>query len=118
MYKSAVAVDESSSEARLSLAAQILERRKGVVILNDMLALRPEANRILCEVIDSAPSSHRCAEEFAVMVENAQRALLSSRLYSKLPNRMMEWLVVESCDTGTVELWRSNPGNSFEGNRE
>lgn len=112
MYKNALTVDETSPEARLSLAAEILERCKGVVILNNRLALRPEAGRILCEVIDLAPSSHRCAEEFAVLVENAQRALASSKLKSKLPKRPMEWLVVENCGADTVELWRPRIGNS------
>lgn len=61
----------------------------------------------LCEVIDPAPGSHRCAAEFQVLVENAGRQLAGSRLSKRLPNRPLRCVVVEDCDTGTLELWRA-----------
>ncbi|MCC7461718.1 MAG: hypothetical protein IT480_04560 [Gammaproteobacteria bacterium] len=74
-------------------------------MLNGTLALRPAPACLYCEVIDPAPASHRCENEFEVLVENAQRMLDSSRL--RLPDIPRRWLVVADCGTGTVELWRA-----------
>jgi hypothetical protein len=104
-YKHALAVDESSSEQRLALAADVLDRCEGVVLLNGVVALRPTPSAILCEVIDPVPTAHRCAEEFRVLVENASRDLAGSKLASRLPRRPLQWLVVDDYGTGTVELW-------------
>jgi hypothetical protein len=104
-YKHALVVDDTSSEQRLALAAEVLDRCKGVVMLDGVVALRPTPDAILCEVIDPMPTSHRCAEEFKVLVENAGRMLAGSKLASRLPRRPLQWLVVEDNGTGTAELW-------------
>ena len=104
-YKHALIVDDTSSEQRLALAAEVLDHCKGVVMLDGVVALRPTPGAILCEVIDPMPTSHRCAEEFKVLVENAGRMLAGSRLASRLPRRPLQWRVVEDDGTGTVDLW-------------
>jgi hypothetical protein len=104
-YKHALVIDDTSSEQRLVLATEILDRCEGVVVLDGVVALRPTPNSILCEVIDPTPSAHRCAEEFRVLVENAARELSRSKLASRLPHRALQWRVIEDCDTGTLQLW-------------
>lgn len=104
-YKHALTVDDSSSEQRLALAAEVLDRCDGVVMLDGVVALRPTPTAILCEVIDPWPTAHRCAEEFRVLVENASRGLAGSKLASRLPRRPLNWIVVDDIGTGTVELW-------------
>jgi hypothetical protein len=104
-YKDALAIDDTSSEQRLALAAEMLACGKGVVLVGGVIALRATPEAIQCEVIDPTPSERRCAEEFKVLIENAARDLAGSRLASRLPARPLQWLVVEDCGSGTVELW-------------
>jgi hypothetical protein len=104
-YKDALVVDETSSEQRLALATGVLDRCEGVVMLDGVAALRPTLRAILCEVIDPMPTAHRCAEEFKVLIENAERGLARSKLANRLPARPLRWLVVEDHGTGTVVLW-------------
>ena len=105
-YKHALVVDDTSSEQVLALAAVVLDRCEGIVMLDGVVALRPAPGVIRCEIIDPNPTAHRCAEEFKVIVENASRGLAGSKLASRLPHRPIQWLVVEDYGTGTVELWR------------
>jgi hypothetical protein len=104
-YKHALVVDNASSERRLALAAAVLDRCDGVVMFDGVVALRPTPGAIMCEVIDPAPSEHRCAEEFKVLVENASRSLANSKLAERLPRRPLKWLVVADCGSRTEELW-------------
>jgi hypothetical protein len=104
-YRDALSIDAESSDQRLELAAKILATGAGVVMFNDTVALRPTPTCLLCEVVDPAPSSRRCENEFEVLAENAQRMLDSSRL--RLPNIPRKWLVVADYGTGTVELWHA-----------
>jgi hypothetical protein len=94
-YKDALTIDDTSPEHHLVLAAEMLERCTGVVLLNDVIALRPTPTAILCEFIELLSTFHRCAEEFKVLIENAQYALARSALSSRLPRRPLRWLVVE-----------------------
>ncbi|MGD8927086.1 MAG: hypothetical protein PVG20_09555 [Thioalkalispiraceae bacterium] len=94
-YKHALHVDDHASEQLLGLAADWLERSEGVVMLNGVIALRPTPVAILCEVIDPTPAAHRCVEEFKVLVENAARTLAASQLASRLPQRPLQWRVVD-----------------------
>jgi hypothetical protein len=105
-YKDAIAIDSNSPEQRVSVAADLLTAGK-VVLLEDMLALRLTDDELLCEVLDPMPSSHRCATEYEVLVENARRALQSSVLWKLLPRTPSSWIVVEDYGTGTVERWRA-----------
>jgi hypothetical protein len=104
-YRHALVVDDASSEQRLALAADILDRCEGVVMLDGAIAVRSTPDVILCEVVDPMATAHRCAEEFKVLVENAGRRLAGSRLASRLPDRPMRWRVVEDCGTEAMELW-------------
>jgi hypothetical protein len=106
-YKDALVVDDTSSDQRLDLAGQVLAQCESVVLLYGVVALRPTPGEIICEVIDPAPNSHRCAEEFKVLAENAGRALSGSRLAARLPSRPLKWVVVDDYGTGTVELWHA-----------
>jgi hypothetical protein len=106
-YRDALVIDEQASVERLALAAEILTSRKGVVMLDSVLALRSTHTRLLCEVVDPMPSAHRCAGEYEVLVENAQRALEASNLRDLLPGLPCEWLVVEDHGTGTAVVWHA-----------
>lgn len=104
-YKHALLVDETSSEQSLLLAAEMLDHCEGVVMLGGVAALRSTPQVILCEVIDPMPNSHRCAEEFKVLIENAQRGLAASKLAALLPRRPLQWRVVDDHGSGTAVLW-------------
>jgi len=109
-YEHALGIDDTSSEQSLALAADRLERCQGIVMLDGVIALRPMPGVIRCEVIDPTPSTHRCEEEFKVLVENAYRRLAGSRLAARLPRRPFKWLVVENRESGIVELWTAGNG--------
>jgi len=100
-------VDANSPDECLELAAEMLVTGAGVVIFEETVALRPTPTCLFCEVIDPAPASRRCENEYEVLVENAQRLLDSSRLGKRLPDFPRKWLVVESYGTGAVELWHT-----------
>lgn len=104
-YQDALLIDADSSDERLALAAEILASGRGVVLLDELVALRPAHTHLRCEVVDPMPSSRRCVHEYEVLVENAQRALDASRLRKLLPDLPRRWSVVEDCGTGTEELW-------------
>lgn len=104
-YKDAIIVDDYSSEQHLRFAISILEQGQGILIYNNVLALRHTSNTISCEVIDPNPNSHRCEEEFKVLVENAGRDLANSKLGRLLANKTLRWLVVEDYATETLEVW-------------
>ena len=106
-YRDALSIDAEASDQRLALAAQVLADRSGVVVLQGVVALCPMRTELLCEVVDPMPSSHRCAVEYEVMVENARRALEASKLRDLLPPLSRRWLVVEDWGSGTSELWRA-----------
>ena len=103
-YKQALIVDDDSSAQRLLLAADILKHGEGVVMPDGVVALRFTPNAILCEFIDPTPTAHRCAEEFKVLVQNAERGLAQSKLARLLPRKRLEWLVVDGYRTETIEL--------------
>lgn len=86
-------VDDSSPDVLLYAAAAKLERCEGGVVFGGLVALSATAHEIRCEVIDPAPGTYRCAEEFAVLKENAARALEASRLAAFLPARPWHWVV-------------------------
>lgn len=106
-YRDAISIDANSTNERLELAAEILATGAGVVMFDGTVVLRPTPTCLLCEVVDSSPTSRRCENEFEVLVENAQRMLDSSRFRKHLPDTPRQWLVVEDCGTGTRELWHA-----------
>lgn len=101
-----LAIDPDAPVEQLEQAARMLSTGTGTVVLNGALILRSSAARLLCDVIDPEPRSRRCENEFAVLLENAQRMLASSRLAPYLPGIPRVWRVVEETDTGTTVLWR------------
>ena len=103
--RDALAIDAEASAERLALAAQILAGREGVVMLEGAVALRSTSALLLCEVVDPMPSARRCAVEYEVLVENAQRALDASKLRPLLPDLPRRWSVVEVHASGTTEVW-------------
>ena len=103
MDRHAFQVEVGATEARCRLAAEALRDDGARVLFGDALALSRHGHRIVCEVVESPGSVHRCAEEYAVLVENARRALAASRLQPLLPALPMTWVVVEDDGTGAVE---------------
>jgi hypothetical protein len=99
-------VDDSSSEQMLALARTRLEHCTGLVVLNGVVTLRPWRHEIECAVTPIA-AAPRCEEEYKVLVENAARALGSSELGRRLPQRPLRWVVVDDDGSGAVELWRA-----------
>lgn len=88
-----VIVDESSPEERLALAAELLNRCRGVVVLDGVVTLTPRRREIVCVVTRPAATVARCEEENKVLIENAARALQASRLAQRLPKRPLRWVI-------------------------
>jgi hypothetical protein len=104
LFEDFLAVDRTSSYRELVLAADLLERCAGVVSWEGILLIRPTREYLICDVIDTDPYSHRCAEEFAVLVENARLTLGASKLQGLMPHRRQVWRVTEGTDKNRV-LW-------------
>jgi hypothetical protein len=105
--REALAVDADSPPELLARAAEILSRGTGVVRFESRVALRSTGTRLLCDVVDPAPSERRCENEYAVLLENAQRSLEASALVRHLPDLPQTWRVVDEREASTVELWRA-----------
>jgi len=102
-------VDDLSSEHNLNLAAELLERCDGVVVLAGVATLSPGPHEIECSVAEPAGAVARCEEEYKVLVENAARALRASKLGGRLPDRPLQWVVVDDNGAEAVEFWRALP---------
>jgi len=100
-------VDVGAPDARCRPAADILREDGAQVLFGDAVTLHRRGPRIVCEIVEPPGSIHRCAEEYAVLVENARRTLAASRLQALLPALPMTWVVVENDGAGTVERWRA-----------
>ena len=101
----AFVIDDTATPERLAQAADLLYRCIGVVLLMPAIVLRPSVREIRCEVVDPTPAAHRCEEEYKVLVENAARALVRSKLGALLPDRPLRWTVLEQRGSGMVEAW-------------
>ena len=99
-------ISAGASEQRLALAADLLDRCEGIVVLEGVATLTPAPDSIECAIVEPVPGTSRCAEEYKALVENAARALRSSKLGHHLPDRPLLWTVVDDDGTGIVELWR------------
>ena len=93
---------------QLDQAVEQLASGKGVVWLGDGLRLRTTGRTLHCEVIDDAPSAHRCAFEYEVMVENARHAMAASPLSASLPTGTRIWSVVERTGDAFTRIWPDN----------
>jgi len=105
-YDEVLAIEAGSSEADLFLAGEMLAGGKGTVMLEALVALRAGDKNVLCDVIDSTPSAHRCEHEYEVLMENAQRMLQASRLRRLLPDLPCLWRIVAINGDDIEELWR------------
>lgn len=105
-YRNAMRIDAAPSAEQLERAAQRLAQGAGSVLLGDTLALCRERGLLSCEVIDPAPATRRCAVEYEVLVENAQRTLEASGIADRLPELPRRWKVVELRGDGVVTAWR------------
>jgi len=108
LYAYTIGIDEKIADSETGLVAQLLNHRNALVLLVDghMITLRNTPGELVCELIDTMPDSHRCEEEFKVLVENAQRSLANSELARYIPRKPIQWRVVENGNNGQVELWR------------
>lgn len=93
-------IDRVASDEQLACAAEVLAGHNGAVMFAGLVILRRTPARLLCEVVDPAPSAHRCAREFDVLLENAQRMLAASKLEPLLPDVPRLWRVVEESAAG------------------
>ena len=98
-YRDALHISSAENGARLQLAIELLASHGSVVVLDELLALRPDRDTILCEVIASGNLAPQA------QVQNAKRLLESSPLGSSIRGKRCNWLVVEDYGTGTVERW-------------
>jgi len=101
-YKDALHISSAERGARLQLAVTLLAGQGPVVVLDDLLALRPDRDAILCEVIASGSLAPQA------QVQNAKRLLQFSTLGGSIEGRQCHWLLVEDYGTGTVERWRES----------
>ena len=104
-FEAMLVIDREASDQQLDRAAEVLAGDNGAVMFAGVVALRRTRTQLLCEVVDPAPSAHRCAQEFEVLVENAQRMLAASRLAQRLPDVPRRWRVVEGAGAGATRLW-------------
>lgn len=102
-HPSTLTINVHSSEQQLSQAVKFLDDCDGAVFLQGIATLRPTPGEIVCEVADPVPGAHRCAEEFKVLVENAQRAFAKTKLADLLTHRPQRWLVVDGHEN--IQLW-------------
>lgn len=100
-------LNAGSSNQRIRQAAEIVKKRRGIVVFDKILALRTTHNSLMCEVIDPTPDAHRCVNEYEVLVENAQKTLAGSELEQLLPDLPRRWSVVDKHGTGTRVLWHA-----------
>jgi hypothetical protein len=99
-YKDALHITGEETGSRASLAVDALTTRRGVVVLDGLLALRPEADHITCEVIASsmAPSQYRSA------IEDGQSLLNRSTIFNAISGTTLLWVLVEDYGTGVGVL--------------
>jgi len=98
-------IHSASSEQRLALAAELLDRGDGVVVLEGVATLRPHPDGIECAVTESSQAIARCEEEYKVLVENAARALEASALWRRLPDCPLRWVVIDDRGGDGQRLW-------------
>lgn len=104
-YKDALHISANETGGRVELAAELLSSGRGVVVLNHLLALRPVASGLVCEVMGH---NGRNPHHYKAEVESAQALLANSSLASATAGKKLSWLVVEDYGMGTVELWRAS----------
>ena len=105
-YEDALQLSLDSSAQRVALARSFLTSCSGVIFLEEQLALRPQADRIICEVVDPYHGEHGSDERYRRLVENAQSLLDASQLSGAVAGKKLEWCVVDDYGMGTALLWQ------------
>jgi hypothetical protein len=98
-YKDALHISVKEAGQRLQLAIDLLLSGEGVVVIDNLLALRPHKGQILCEVISQGTTPPQD------QIKNAKAFLQESSISEYLPCNKLQWLVVEDYGTGTIEVW-------------
>ena len=106
-YGDAFVVDPDGPDELLAQAGGILATGAGVVLVGGSVAVRPTPGCLIFEVLDPAPDSRRCENEYEVLIENAQRMVQASRLRRHLPGLPHRWLIVDNRGPDTLALWRA-----------
>jgi hypothetical protein len=106
-FRDALHIGIDTNGQRMDLAVDLLRQNAGVVVLADQLVLRPESERVVCEVIASDISRKRSATEYEEMVAGGKELLSRSMLRDGLSARELEWLVVADLGNSSVELWHA-----------
>ena len=83
-------VDVDEPDARCRQAADTLREDGARVLFGDAIRLRRHGRRIVCEVIEPPGSMHRCAEEYAVLVENARRVEQAEDVIAQVARAVVE----------------------------
>jgi hypothetical protein len=109
-YRDALHIEIDASPGRIDLAASLLRRSEGTVVLSERIALRPEPHRILCEVIVDSHDPRKSSQEYESLVDAARELLNASPLGRAISKRKLEWVVVADDGKGTVELWKASLG--------
>ena len=104
-YKNDLHIRANESRRRAQLAAELVSTGRGVVVIEETLALRPNNGELLCEVI-----SYRSLEVASckAVVEDAKALLASSSVVAATSSKKLSWLVVDDYGTGTLELWHAS----------
>jgi 2-polyprenyl-3-methyl-5-hydroxy-6-metoxy-1,4-benzoquinol methylase len=100
-------IEDQSSERDVAAAADHIRDCSGDVVFTGVATLRPHPRQIECIVTEAVPVAPRCENEYAVIAENAARALAASPLGACLPDRPLKWIVVEGVGMHAVEVWRA-----------
>lgn len=101
----ALRIDHDASPQRLALAATLLADRAAVVLLHGALALRPEPERIVCEVLDPLHGESGSEQRYLALVDDAKRILENSAISTAVTGKTQYWCIVDDYGMGTIQLW-------------
>jgi len=88
-----VVIDARAGAREVARAVALLRSSRGTVNVEGVCGVSATADRLFFEVPDPLPDQHRCAEELAVLLENARRAFAATTLAASLPDLPQEWRV-------------------------
>jgi hypothetical protein len=104
-FDNALHLTAGASPERVALARELLESRKGVVVLEGRVALRPEGGGITCEVIDPSHDSTGSEAHYERLVAEGQKLIEAFALVGFVEASPRRWIVVTDSGMGAVQLW-------------
>lgn len=104
-YKDALQIFVDSPKDRILLASELLRRRQAVVLIEAQLALRPEPDQMVCEVLDPRHGENGSPAHYRRLIERAEALLAKSPLHAATQIQPLKWCVVDDYGTGTTQLW-------------